>query len=619
MTRATLATKAVAAMLATSLLVGCVDRKDWEKETTRAAVAGKQQQIFTEAVGPAINRITVPVGSFMAKPARDPIPDQVRNMPVSLSFPQGDGEFRDLVTDLHVRGISVAYKDGSTGIEDTVLPLRRFEGSLGEFLDLLRSTSGIEAWWHKSTLMFGQTGRYSVILPQNEDLMSVVQSEIEALGATNTVLSLHGGQLFYDAPAEIQDERIQPYLNRVADNMSMIALQVAVVSISADNDQRDGFDWNAFNVTFDTRDNSTLGGSEQSITENVISSVATASSLSLFRSAAVKAFGMNGFIGVTSAINFLNQFGNTRTDQNVELRTLAGQSVRIRSGQEVPYIRNIISNASESTTSSGTEADTVSTGLTLDFLPYFDGASETVTVELNLTMSSILRFAELSAGNQIGTLTQPVTQDQELEDIVRLKAGETVIIGGLQYDSINDNELAPFGIREVGSLSRKVTRNTLFVILRPVVTVYVPDTSLVQAASAQAATANVLAVRPASRGDAAGALPPPPLMPEAWSGQEEPAPMPPPSSVVSRPAVPVEPYAPSILEPEAIIVKGMSGDSIIAEVGGRSMVLANGGNARIDGKTWTVALDATGSKSLKLTADDGSERKVSLPDEILSP
>lgn len=618
MTRATLATKAVSALLVMALLGGCVDRKDWEKETTRAAVAERQQQTFTEAVGPAINRISVPVGSFVAKPARDPIPDDVRKMPVSLSFPQGDGEFRDLVTDLHVRGVSVAYKDGSNALEDTVLPLRRFEGSLGEFLDLLRSTSGIEAWWHKNTLMFGQTGRYSVILPQNEDLMSVVQSEIEELGATDTVLSLHGGQLFYDAPAEIQDERIQPYLNRIADNMSMIALQVAVVSISADNDQRDGFDWNAFNVTFDTRDESTLGGSEQSITENVISTVATSSGLSLFRSAAVRAFGMNGFIGVTSAINFLNQFGNTRTDQNVELRTLAGQSVRIRSGQEVPYIRNVVSNATDSTTSSGTEADTVSTGLTLDFLPYFDGASETVTVELNLTMSSILRFAELSAGNQIGTLTQPVTQDQELEDIVRLKAGETVIIGGLQYDSINDNELAPFGIREVGSLSRKVTRNTLFVILRPVVTIYVPDTAVAEVAPAPAVQeAGVRQDK--TRADAAGALPPPPLMPDAWAGNADPVPMPPPDTVVTRPAVPTASYVPSSTQPEEIVIRGLSGDTLIADVGGRSMVLTNGGSARIDGKTWTVALDVAGSRSLLLRAEDGSERKVVLPDEVLTP
>src|SRR5690606_39176893 len=95
---------------------------------------------------------------------------------------------------------------------------------------------------------------------------------------------------------------------------------------------------------------------------------------------------------------------------------------------------------------------------------------------------SVLEFVELNAGNQIGSLSQPVTQDQSLTDIVRMSAGQTVVIGGLQYDSEDYKGNDPAMLRKGGDFrsrfgknSQDVSRNALFIILRPAVTVFAPS------------------------------------------------------------------------------------------------------------------------------------------------
>ncbi len=200
---------------------------------------------------------------------------------------------------------------------------------------------------------------------------------------------------------------------------------------------------------------------------------------------------------VAGAIDWLSTFGNTNVTQNVELRTLSGKQVKIRSGQEIPYVKGVGVNSTGSyaanNASSGaggtlgsTQTDKVKTGLTVEMVPRFDADAELVTCDIKMELKSVLEFVQLSAGNQIGTLTQPRTQEQELNDIVRLRAGQTAVIGGIQYDQEQYDGNEPTFLRDQmagqsGSFGRRaqdVQRNALFIILRPVVTVYDSEAGL---------------------------------------------------------------------------------------------------------------------------------------------
>jgi type II secretory pathway component GspD/PulD (secretin) len=208
--------------------------------------------------------------------------------------------------------------------------------------------------------------------------------------------------------------------------------------------------------------------------------------------------GAFGATSITGAIDFLSSFGTTKVDQNVQMKTLSGTEVKLRSGQQVPYVRGVqLAGLGAGGYGNGyggggygglgsSLTDKVETGLTMEVTPYFDSDAEVVTMEVDVKLKEILSFVELNAGNQIGTFTQPLTQDQELTNIVRMQAGRTVVIGGLQSDSESYNGTEPTALRNAtatraggsgvfGNRSQKVKRNALFIILRPAVTVFVPE------------------------------------------------------------------------------------------------------------------------------------------------
>src|SRR5690606_29854544 len=161
----------------------------------------------------------------------------------------------------------------------------------------------------------------------------------------------------------------------------------------------------------------------------------TSTGLSLSKTSLGNVFGTYGAVTVTGALNFLSNFGTTNITQNVSLKTISGSTVKLQSGQEVPYVKGISNTNNGDNSIGSTDTETVETGLTIEMQPHYDSDSEVVTVDVDVKLDAILEFVELQAGNQIGTLTQPLVQRQNMNDIVRVQAGRTVVIGGLQYDS----------------------------------------------------------------------------------------------------------------------------------------------------------------------------------------
>jgi len=152
--------------------------------------------------------------------------------------------------------------------------------------------------------------------------------------------------------------------------------------------------------------------------------------------------------------------------------------VILRSGQEVPYVKGVSNTVNEGTTTGSVETEKIQTGLTLTMRPFFDSATGLVTLNMNLEQRQILQFVELSAGDGIGTITQPLTQDQNLTDLIRTPVGQTIVVGGIQNDSVSRTMTQPSVIRNtaagdlLGSENRNISRNAFFVVVRPTVTIF---------------------------------------------------------------------------------------------------------------------------------------------------
>lgn len=393
------------------------------------------------------------------------------------------------------------------GLQDTTVWLPLYRGPLSGLLDSVGQATGVAFEWRGGAIVAAASAGYVAHLPQDKKLIAQVSKEITSLGATDVVASPSSGSVNFRADAA-RAAPIREYLSRTLDNAAMVGLQVAVITVALDRNVKTGIDWgnlqalvgaNAFELARDavTGANAGIGntgntglapgglangtggyGTPGSV-PNVV--VAPPSGEAIGLSGQGVAFRVErGSFSINSFISLLSSYGNSRAAQNLILRTLSGNPVKIRSGESVPYISGVslgaLGNSTLSTNSimGTTSVEKAETGLTLKIEPRYDYRANLVTLSVKIKLSSILRFIELSAGNQIGTLSQPDIQEQEFNNVARVRAGDTLILGGLVFDQTVDSRSTLAGLESVpiGSKDSKVVKSALIIVLRPTVTAY---------------------------------------------------------------------------------------------------------------------------------------------------
>ena len=534
-------------------------------EATKSA----RERFEENTPGVAIRRIRVPASSMSSHPIRQTVSSALRARRISIKLPGLGNNLGDLSQALTAADIQIAFafaksggssspsatggaagrpgaaapvaaggasSGGSDGVLKQPLPFNEFRGTLGEMLDALKTGSGIISWQEGNIIYFSDVSRYSISLPQNEDVIKSMAETIKNLGATDVVTSVDAGKIVYSAKPSLEEEIIEPFMKRTLRNLATVDIQVAIVSLALTDKTAQGFDWSKFSTILDQRASAlgqarnttvaqpagtgtaaTTGGTNPATVNSTVGALGSQSTtkgqilpqLTLDQSGAVaavtsgaavlggtatqKLFGVQTAFSVASTIEFLSTFGNTNVTQNVELRTLSGRQVKFKSGDTIPYVKSIGNNSSGGsgvsggTNSLGTaQTETIKTGLSVELTPRYDSDAEIVTADLKMTLSSLVEFVQLSAGNQLGTLSQPHTSDQELSDIIRMKVGNTIVLGGLQYDSETFDGNEPTALRSrlaenslaTGLRKKNVSRNALFIIMKPSVTVYEVDKNL---------------------------------------------------------------------------------------------------------------------------------------------
>ena len=446
---------------------------------------------------------------------REALPAAMAARRISVSYPSGENTLDRLVTMLSYTGIRVATRFEQASDADMLgraLPFRAFAGTMAELTSVLQGGMGIVSWWQDGTLFLTDRDRYAFTVPQITDVIRSITEDLKSMGVSDLTPSLRGGQILFSAPPSLYSEVVRPYIDRIHRNMAMVKVQMAVVSLTLNDQSATGFDWSKLALGFNSRSSST---SDSSTTSTTSTSTTSSSSTSGSESSTVTAggpfswalspsgqiLGVSGVFTVAGAIDYLSKFGTTDTKQNVEVHTLSGAQVTLRSGQEIPYVSGVGVNAigsiggAGSSSSSGSagllgsaQTTTVKTGLTIKLTPFYDADTRIVTADLNILVNSLVRFVQLSAGNQVGTITQPQTQEQALNDIVRVLAGNTVVLGGLQVDNVGYDNAEPVVTRPengppgaapggatspIGHRAQTVTKEALFVVIRPTVTVFV--------------------------------------------------------------------------------------------------------------------------------------------------
>lgn len=396
-------------------------------------------------------------------------PDEVQNKRVNLEFNYGS-TFRDLAYTLSTIGITLATSDDA--LLDRKLPVVKWNGRLGGYLRAVGGAADLHFIWRGTAYTLEERDRYVVSALQDADFLTAVASDLEGLGI-KVKKSEHAGMLVVDAkPSEARLSKT--YLARSSKNAAIVSMQIGVVNVQLNGARNVGVDWGRLAVALGDGAAAAVHGTGAAAKLTAGSFKGTTAAVAITR----KDFSLGG------VVNFLASYGETTTLQNTLLTTIAGKEVNLTSAVNVPYVSSIgVSTGSSTTAATGDGSTTTSTapigttttttaksGVTVKMKPRYDHDSSLVSLDLNLQVSAVLGQNQLSAGNQIGSLTQPTTQDQTFNATLRLRPGETAVVGGVRYWSKKKDQMGLATTKlPLGTEGDNTTINEMFIVVRPTV------------------------------------------------------------------------------------------------------------------------------------------------------
>ena len=453
---------------------------------------------------PAVREVSIPSDAMTPRAVSNAIPASVASQRVEFEILPGR-TVEDLAFLLDAKGVRVTFDDSDAELRKVKVPFLSHAGTLGELASRLENGADVTiAPAQGGGLILTRGVRWSFRAPiQQKEMMKALSEDIAAIGAKDVLVSPRAGEIIYTASPRVQRDVVGPFLERARSNLSAVTLQVALVTVSATAKNDRGIDWGSLSAQATSKGR--FDG--LSAAPKPAGSVGTGSSGSgstSTDSTVTPAFpGLNGkelaaglagvalsgaipvggaVIGLSGIVKWLDTIGSAKSRQNVELSTLSGVPVSMRDGETVPYIASIgvasigtTNGAAGSQLLGQTQSAQAESGLKIEFSPRYDDVAGLVTVEVDITAKTIVEMMKLDAGSQVGTMTQPRTQDHELKSTFALQAGEVAVVDGTRIARLTNGAEGPMG----GLLLPHETANgqsqSLFVLVRPTIVRFVPE------------------------------------------------------------------------------------------------------------------------------------------------
>lgn len=510
--------KLTIALMVAAALSGCASFPDnHDKPMAPADIKAEKRDEWGNV--PAVTFVQSNAGVAIRK--HNELPVEVTEKRVNLSFTSSSQPtLDDVILGLTAQGFKLVSRL-SAETAKSPWPIRAFQGDFGTLLENISVTYNVAFEYRNGTVFLVESNKFSATLPQHKDFLDKVSGNLKEMGATDVRADVLSGKVYYSAKPE-SVEYIEDYLHTISKNAAMVTLQVAVLSVTMDRDVNLGFDWakaavmrgtggmrtdmssifasntntsgtNGTNGTNGTvnggmaNGGTAVPGSTPTTTTpvdttgagsvgNTVKQLVTGSLLSYGADGFGLKFANNAF-SLTSAVKALSTYGNARTEQNVLLGTVSGLAVKINSGDDIPYTKSVGSaTASGGATTGSAQTDIIKSGLKLEVTPNFDAQDGSVFTQVKVDMSTLVAMKELSAGLNLGTMSQPQMKRLEFENVGRLSAGDTVIVGGISYDTLSDNYTNFPGMEKLptGSKSQSIKRSAIYIVVRPTVVIFTP-------------------------------------------------------------------------------------------------------------------------------------------------
>lgn len=300
-------------------------------------------------------------------------------------------------------------------------------------------------------------------------------AQIQALGRAqpqttlvpdDVVVNTVSGTVTVNA-TERQHRLVQQHIDSILAAMRrQVLIEATIVEVQLSNNYQTGIDWARVSQSGGFAFTQALLGS----------SLATAPFVALFYNQANQ---RPGHVQLT--IRLLEEFGKTRVLSSPKLMALNNQTALLKVVDNVVYFEIQAQTTQAQTTALTTFTSTpktVGVGVVMAVTPQINEDGR-VSLTVRPTISRVTRFVndpnpQLAAAGVVNPV--PEVQTREMESVLQLGSGQTVILGGLMQDETRfDRDQVPFlgNERSLGDLfafrNDRVSKSELVIFLRPTV------------------------------------------------------------------------------------------------------------------------------------------------------
>ncbi|GAA0588800.1 hypothetical protein GCM10009099_28090 [Caenispirillum bisanense] len=262
-----------------------------------------------------------------------------------------------------------------------------------------------------------------------------------------------------------QHEKIAAYLRDVVRRTeTQVLIEAKIVEVNLFEQFRAGINWD---VAFKGARAAT------NLTQNLLDETGFNSPLG----ALAVVSGRIGNVDIGAAVDFVDQFGTTRTLSSPRLTVLNNQNAVLKVAENDVYFtieieREIDIETGRETRTYTADVHTVPIGVIMSVQPSINAETGQIKMNLRPTVSRItrrvpnpavdLQVAEIRASSSV-TIPQiqstiPVVEVRELDSMVTMQSGEVLALGGLMQERSNNEDSGVPGVKDVPLLGAPFKR-----------------------------------------------------------------------------------------------------------------------------------------------------------------
>lgn len=302
-----------------------------------------------------------------------------------------------------------------------------------------------------------------------------ISSDDKIKTSVNIIINRESGTVGVRATHK-QHKQVSEFLDRVVSSaLRQVLIEVTIAEVKLSDHYQAGVDWSL--VT----DVNPLTGFTEGVTQDLLGG--NLGSTPFF---SLNLAGTPGGNNLTATLKALETFGDVKILSSPKIMALNNQTAMLKVVDNAVYF-TIEVEPTTSVTIGGipttsavieTQVNTVPVGFVMSVMPYID-KNDVVTLHVRPTISRIVdtvrdpnpALAEAEVISEI-----PIIQVREIETVLKVKSGDTAVIGGLMQDQIiKTNSGVPFlsSIPFIGALfsyqDDEYIKSELVIFIRPVV------------------------------------------------------------------------------------------------------------------------------------------------------